>query len=266
MGQTGSTGTQNTAIGSVALTKNTGGSQNTAIGYQALTANTTGQFNVAIGNDSLKGNTTGIQNTAMGYQALIANTTGNNNTAIGHNSLGSVTTGSANVAIGVNAGGSLQGGTGNTFIGYNTTTATVTITNSTAIGAGASINTNNTIVLGTANEITTIPGTFQKSTSIIGATTTIGNRPSNIYFFGNTATSISVTMPTTIPDNNPGVEIIFRRVRGATGVVTFLGTASNLIQTGTLTAGNTIGFANNVYEYKFVSYYDTALKWYGMGL
>ena len=114
--------------------------------------------------------------------------------------------------------------------------------------------------------MTTIPGTFQKSTSIIGATTTIGNRPSNIYFFGNTGTSISVTMPTTIPDNNPGVEIIFRRLVGATGIVTFLGTANNLIQSNTLTAGNSIGLANTAYEYKFVSYYDTALKWYGMGL
>jgi hypothetical protein len=242
---------------------------NTALGYQVLYSTNSGDIrNTGIGYQSLY-NCTNDDNTAIGYQSLYNSNEGRFNTAVGSLALNTIVGGTNNVGIGYNSGtiNINSGSSYNTFLGADTGAGSAgTYNYSTAIGYGALIDTNNQIVLGRTSEMTTIPGTFQKSTSIIGATTTIGNRPSNIYFFGNTATSISVTMPTTIPDNNSGVEIIFRRLIGATGVVTFLGTANNLIQSNTLTAGNSIGLANNAYEYKFVSYYDTALKWYGMGL
>src|SRR5215211_2847313 len=97
-------GTQNTAVGTVALLFNTTGLANTASGVQALFSNTTGSNNTANGVQALFSNTTGIRNTASGGGALISNTTGSNNTADGRNALRNNTTGSSNIALGFSAG------------------------------------------------------------------------------------------------------------------------------------------------------------------
>src|SRR5437773_9211916 len=77
-------GTNNTAVGSGALTQNTFGSDNTAIGELALISND-GDNNTAIGVQALQNNMTGDENKATGVDALQANTTGNDNTATGVN-------------------------------------------------------------------------------------------------------------------------------------------------------------------------------------
>ena len=53
----------------------------------ALGTNTTGSDNTAIGVVALVSNTTGANNTATGYQALYHNTIGMSNTATGRNAL-----------------------------------------------------------------------------------------------------------------------------------------------------------------------------------
>jgi hypothetical protein len=146
------TGVNNTAIGTGALTKNTTGSNNTAngrdalhenttgdwnmaSGLQALFSNTTGNFNTATGAGALffnaadentatgaaalLHNTTGEFNTAAGSAALFSNTTGVHNTANGFQTLSSNTTGHDNVALGFLAGNSQTTGSGNVYIGSN---------------------------------------------------------------------------------------------------------------------------------------------------
>ncbi len=116
-------GTQNTAVGAVALLLNSKGQGNTAVGASALLSNdSTGSglasFNSAFGSGALKNNN-GSENTALGVDALFNNTIGSFNTAIGGGALDANTTGSGNTGIGLNAG-----------VGI------VTADNVTAIGAG----------------------------------------------------------------------------------------------------------------------------------
>ena len=94
------TGTNNTAMGGLALSGNTTGSNNSAIGYEALFTNTSGAGNVAIGPSALLANTSGTLNVAIGGNALGANTIGFNNMAVGANAMQFCTTGSNNVALG----------------------------------------------------------------------------------------------------------------------------------------------------------------------
>ena len=78
---------------------NTTGTNNTASGTLSLYSNNTGSNNTASGNLSLYSNNTGSNNTASGYQALYNNTIGSNNIAIGYNAGFNVTT-SNNIDIG----------------------------------------------------------------------------------------------------------------------------------------------------------------------
>ena len=89
----------NTKVGTSVLSGNSG-SDNSAMGNMALQGNTTGSDNSAMGFDALYLNTTGGGNTAMGSQALMHNTSGNSNTALGHNAGNNWTTGDQNIAIG----------------------------------------------------------------------------------------------------------------------------------------------------------------------
>ena len=94
--------TNNTGVGSGALTSNTTGNNNTASGGNALFSNTTGNGNTASGLEALHNNTTGNNNTASGGNALFNNTTGESNTASGFNALLFNSTGSYNTALGYN--------------------------------------------------------------------------------------------------------------------------------------------------------------------
>jgi hypothetical protein len=113
------TGSQNTAVGRIALYLNSTGANNVAMGLQALYSNTTGSSNIGIGVDALLSNTTGSLNTAVGYQAGYSVTTGTENTFIGRLS-GYFSTGGGNTCLGVNAGYNLTTGTKNTIVGAYT--------------------------------------------------------------------------------------------------------------------------------------------------
>jgi hypothetical protein len=126
-------GTNNTALGTFALTGNTTGTSNTAAGFKALQTNTSGNFNVAVGDFALSGNTQGLSNVAIGDSALVSNTSAGNNVAIGASALASqgqaFSPGSAwqsnNVAIGSGA------------LSFNNPTLNTNGINNTALGAGA---------------------------------------------------------------------------------------------------------------------------------
>ena len=141
-------GTSNTAIGSSALTNNTGGSANTATGSAALLSNTGGSDNTATGVFALRGNTTGNFNTATGQNALLENTIGGDNTAIGYNALDANTTGNSNTAIGRGALGSNTIGSNNTAIGISAGDH-ITRDNNICIGNGGFASDSNTIRIGT---------------------------------------------------------------------------------------------------------------------
>lgn len=134
------TGAGNTAFGTSALRENTTGDKNTATGHSSLNQNTTGSFNAAIGNSSLKYNTTGSNNTAVGVSSLLWNTTGNNNTGIGSNSLEANTTGASNTANGFSALYSNTTGNGNTAFGWRAMNSNTTGGDNVAVGDNALYN------------------------------------------------------------------------------------------------------------------------------
>jgi hypothetical protein len=129
-------GSDNTAIGTFALSGNTSGSGNTADGAWALYSNTNGSANTANGCGALGENTTGGDNTAIGYQALTENKGGSYNTAVGAAALWNIGNGSAsgggsyNIALGFYAGYNIFNGSSNIDIGnegYSTDTNIIRI-------------------------------------------------------------------------------------------------------------------------------------------
>ena len=95
-----STGTANTAIGTLALFSNTTASNGTAVGYQALYNTTTGTQNTAVGYIAGQSNTTGPYNTFIGSYAGQGCTTGNQNIYLGYSAATNHTTGNSCIYIG----------------------------------------------------------------------------------------------------------------------------------------------------------------------
>ena len=149
------TGTQITAVGSLALENNTAGTNNTATGHAALQGSivvdsshsripNNGSRNTANGDQAIASIVAGNDNTATGYRALLSDLWGNNNTAVGSEALRynrgaqntnqscyntavgmkalwgstSYSTGSQNTATGSQALMSYSTGSGNTADGY----------------------------------------------------------------------------------------------------------------------------------------------------
>ena len=184
-GSLSSTGTQNTAVGALALALNTTGAGNTATGYLALTNNSSGASNTALGVGALNLNTNGSNNTASGNAALQANTTGSYNTANGLDSLLSNTTGSFNSALGYLAGPD---------------SAHPNLTNSTAIGAEATVTASNSIVLGS---IAGVNGAG--SNTNVGIGTTAPAFTLDVHGTGNFTGPVTFTSGQTFPNTISGV-------------------------------------------------------------
>ncbi|MBK7343799.1 MAG: hypothetical protein IPJ06_12350 [Saprospiraceae bacterium] len=129
-------GTENTAIGTSALSANTSGWGAVAVGKDALAKNTWAYGNTAVGWEALKENT-GIGNTALGMVSLQQNTTGGENVAIGYASLLNNTTGAWNTALGANTLQNNTGGESNVAIGRNSLLSNTTGWGNIGVGIGA---------------------------------------------------------------------------------------------------------------------------------
>lgn len=161
-GQTISTGSSSTFVGTYAGRYNTGGNNvavgreslsaqtsgnggdNTAIGVSSLRLLTSGTYNVAVGLDAGRGITSGAYNIAIGNSALQERTIGQYGIGIGFHAGYYLSSGLNNIAIGRSAGrGSTSGSTGahNVAIGTNTLRDLTDGTYNIAIGnqAGANV-------------------------------------------------------------------------------------------------------------------------------
>jgi hypothetical protein len=138
-------GNYNTAIGSVALFRNSTGGDNTSVGYGSLYNNTTGYYNIAIGSLALYSNQSGVVNTAIGRGALFNITNTSNNVAIG-NDAGRYDSGSANLTALSNS----------VLLGVNTKASASSDTNEIVIGYDATGNGSNSVTLGNTSITKTI--------------------------------------------------------------------------------------------------------------
>jgi len=130
---TGNVGFANTAVGALALNKNTSGQANVAIGEGALRDNTSGNDNIALGAETLKLNTDGIRNIGIGNESINLNVIGNDNVAIGFQALNK-NTNNNNIGIGTESLFSNNTGINNIGIGTNTLHANVSGHDNIAIG------------------------------------------------------------------------------------------------------------------------------------
>jgi len=163
--QNNATGSDNTAVGTKALFKNTTGAvnvavgrltlynnitgiDNTAIGGQALFANDSGSINTAVGDWSLLNNTHGNYNTALGGRALLTNSTGIANSGIGVSALRFSQSGDYNTALGYAAGVTVISGRANTLLGSFADIAAPGLSNAGAIGFNAKVAASNCFVIG----------------------------------------------------------------------------------------------------------------------
>ncbi len=174
-----SSGTNNVVMGSNAGTVLSSGNNNVILGLNAGSAFTSGSSNVAVGAGALQSIVTGAENVAIGQGSMGTGIgAGGRNVCVGHQSGQSITatTNGQNVCIGYTAGKSITTGSNVTSVGANAnTTGNTTLTNSTAIGANATnanfnsstaigANATNTsanqIILGTATETVSCPGSL----------------------------------------------------------------------------------------------------------
>jgi hypothetical protein len=149
------TGENNTAIGTAALSEDRSGSLNTASGQWALRSNTTGDGNVADGKSALRENTAGRQNTATGLRAMETNTTGDQNTASGAFALRKVASSRFNTAIGSHALENATTGDNNIALGYTSGAALATGSNNIDIGNPGVAAEDGTIRIGSASHVRT---------------------------------------------------------------------------------------------------------------
>jgi hypothetical protein len=147
---------RNVALGESALANVTSGSLHVAVGYQAGVGQTTGQYNCFVGGYA-GGNPSGVatgdgnvavgyaslgfftrtsasHNVALGYQALNDITTGGNNIAAGYQAAQRVTTGTDNLTLGQLSGDNLTTSSENVFLGTYTGRYATTASSNICIG------------------------------------------------------------------------------------------------------------------------------------
>jgi hypothetical protein len=160
-------GTAGGGFGNAFFGKNTGplnvARYNAFFGFSAGFSTTTGCCNSVVGNFAGYNNTDGRSNVFMGGSAGFGNTLGSFNVFLGDGSgfdfftFTGNTTGTFNTFVGYLSGRAVTTGNSNTFLGSNTTGA-ANLDHAAAIGAEATVNTDNTIVLGRAADTVRVPG------------------------------------------------------------------------------------------------------------
>lgn len=177
--------TNNYGLGSNIM-GNVTGNNNTGVGASALSANTSGASNVAVGASAGHTLTTGGNNTFVGYNAdadtdstsLAVGIGRNSKTGTGSVSVGQGAAATATYATAVGYGSTASTGNYSNAFGY---AASATHRGSTAIGtdsngAGAETTKTNQVVIGTSNQVVTIPGALEgTNTNSVTPNTTLGS-------------------------------------------------------------------------------------------
>ena len=249
---------QSTAVGFQSQFGSTSvtGQGNTSLGYNSLVSLSSASFNSAFGIQALYALTSGNQNTACGLESLFAITTTGNNTGVGTSALRNITNGANNIGIGHSAAryktasnvDHTLSGDSNIYIGYQSRASGDSVTKEVVIGSVDALGLgSNTTVIGTSttlgNRIFGVASTGQVAPTIASATT-IAPTTSIVFISGTTAIA-TITAPSTIATTGGQITLI------PTGIFT------------TTTTGN-IALASTTVAYKaLIMTYDAGTaKWY----
>lgn len=237
---------RNVFVGAGAGNSNTG-TFNTFAGRDTGFSNTTGRFNSFFGAGVGYANTTGGSNSFFGLEAGFRNTTGSGNLFLGMQAGSFNTTGGGNVFVGTNAGTSNTTGIGNVALGDNANFGAGDLTNATVVGAGATVSTSNTVVLGRTADTVRVPGNFNLTGSFTGN-------------FTVPAANVTGTLGTAQIPNLDAAKIttgIFADARLSSNVATLTGTQTF---TGAKTFTGVVETTNIVAAKGGVALFDTALQ------
>ncbi len=169
----------NSFFGAAAGLTNSTGDSNSFYGASSGAANSTGGRNSFFGRGSGADTTTGSDNAFFGAAAGSFNVTGSNNSLFGRLA-GWRTTGSNNSFVGYNSGDTNTTGSNNSALGSNADMASSGLSFATVIGAGATVSSNNTVVLGRAADTVQVPGSLSVAGSITGSFTLPAGSPNYI--------------------------------------------------------------------------------------
>jgi hypothetical protein len=159
-----------------------------AIGGSAvLSRNGTNNIFTGVGAGS---GTTGAGNSFFGTNAGLANVAGANNTFAGVTAGQANTSGSGNSFFGANTGGANTTGSNNTLLGASANLGAGNLTFATAIGAGAIVNANNSVVLGRAADVVSVPGNLNVAGNISGSFTVPASNITGILGISNGGTGL----------------------------------------------------------------------------
>lgn len=166
----------------------------------------------------------GSFNTFVGSVAGNFNTTGGNNSFFGSGAGYATTTGANNSFFGRDAGIFNNTGGNNTLLGAFTNLNASNLNYATAVGAGATVSTSNTVVLGRAADDVRVPGDLTVSGTL---NTTYGNSVTTVYGTG------SLTVTRTNPNYVliPGLRQVVNVPANAEVVVSTDGGIQTLSQT-----------------------------------
>ena len=250
--------TSSMGIGFQTLFNATAGDSNTAIGYNSMVTSTTSSFNTAVGSASLNSCTVGNENTAIGNDSLYALTKGAFNVAVGLESLRYLTGEQYdhryNTGIGYTAGKLLTSGSNNTsatkavYIGYDARASAVSQDKELVIGSEARGLGSNTTVIGSSttlgNRIFGVASTGQVAPTIASATT-IAPTTSIVFVSGTTAV-VTITAPSTIATTGGQITLI------PTGIFTTTAATGNIALASTAIVSKAL----------IMTYDATTAKWY----
>lgn len=170
-----STASENSFFGSLAGADSTTGTANSFFGSSAGVHNTTGFVNSFFGRNAGAFNKEGGANSFFGESAGVNNTSGSSNSFFGRDSGFFNTTGNSNVFIGLTTGLGNTAGSNNTLVGAQANVAANSLAFATALGAGAVVNSSNTVVLGRNVDTVRVPGALNVAgafaAGIVAATT-----------------------------------------------------------------------------------------------
>ncbi|MCB0643029.1 MAG: hypothetical protein KDC44_15375, partial [Phaeodactylibacter sp.] len=152
--------------------------RNVMLGDSTMQRNQTGRFNTAIGYKSLEDNTSGRENVANGFVALPNNTTGERNIGIGDFANYNNKTGSDNICIGRDAGVNFD-----------------SLSNAIAIGWNAKAIQNNSMVLGSANDVGIGTNAPEAKLHVVGSMRIADGTQNSGYVFTSDANGLGSWQP-----------------------------------------------------------------------
>jgi hypothetical protein len=210
-GQNNNGGGVNTFVGQFAGQSNTTGTFNSFFGNFTGASNTDGCCNNFFGNSAGFSNTTGGLNSFFGGSAGLFNTTGSSNLFFGDRAGQNNTTGFSNTFVGVSSGNGNVTGVSNTLLGSFANVAAGNLSFATAIGSGATVSSNNTVVLGRPADTVRAPGNLFAVGNVGIGQSNAGSRLTVAGLIETTNGGLKFpdgTIQTTAASINPGAFII----------------------------------------------------------